>query len=153
MAFELAIQNGACSGGLGGQGQISTIEQSQAMEGTRGVPLLAAELISFRSVQGYAAGRLLSAKSIGEHLGAGQAVVDGFRALDDKGKSVSRQSREKNWLAAHRHEFKGRWIALDGDQLLASGASAREVFAAVGKHKPTPLVMEIPEQESSFPGW
>lgn len=37
-------------------------------------------------------------------------------------------SREMNWLKEHRHEYIGKWIALDGDRLVAQGTSAREVY-------------------------
>ena len=40
-------------------------------------------------------------------------------------------TREMRWLAEHRHEYGGQWVALDGDKLLASGPNAREVYEAV----------------------
>src|SRR5258708_2274473 len=45
---------------------------------------------------------------------------------------LERNRRELNWLARHRAEYAGRWIALLGDQLVATGISAREVYAAIG---------------------
>ena len=37
---------------------------------------------------------------------------------------------ELRWLAEHKDQYLGRWVALDGDRLVASGASAREVYLA-----------------------
>jgi hypothetical protein len=36
---------------------------------------------------------------------------------------------EYEWLAKHRREYIGQWIALKGDQLIAHGPVAKEVFA------------------------
>ena len=73
------------------------------------------------------------------------------------GESVSGAERERTefkWLALNRHRYAGRWVALDGDQLLAVGDSAREVYAAVGNHQPAPLVTRVePEDELQFAGW
>jgi hypothetical protein len=177
MISGLAIQNGAYPGGLGGYPQLFTIEsmtapaskppkpavefanqcygaeQSQTIESACGKPLFVVELANFPSFNACGIRRISSSKSIAEQLESAQTVIARFRKLTDKAEQVSRHDREKNWLAANRHEFRGRWIALDGDKLLATGTSSKEVFAAVGKHKPTPLVMQIAEQESSFPGW
>ena len=38
--------------------------------------------------------------------------------------------REAAWLDEHCDEYAGRWVALDGDRLIISGASAKEVHAA-----------------------
>jgi len=178
MTSELAIQNGAYPGGLGGYQQLFTIEsitapvrkpqkpafefanrhygaeQSQAIETARGSSLVGAERGHFPISKAYGVSRFgSSSKSIAEQLESAMVVIDRFRKLADKAERVSRHDRERNWLAAHRHEFRGRWIALDGDKLLAAGTSSKEVFAAVREHKPTPLVVEIAERESSFPGW
>jgi len=39
------------------------------------------------------------------------------------------RTKEFEWLAKHRQEYAGQWIALMGDQLVASGTIAKEVFA------------------------
>lgn len=38
---------------------------------------------------------------------------------------------ERRWLEDNRQVYAGRWVALDGDQLLAAGSNAREVYAAL----------------------
>ncbi|HZF39251.1 MAG TPA: hypothetical protein VE715_10530 [Blastocatellia bacterium] len=38
---------------------------------------------------------------------------------------------ERKWLEENGREYAGHWVALDGDHLLATGSSAREVYAAL----------------------
>ena len=35
------------------------------------------------------------------------------------------------WLEQNKNDYAGRWVALDGDRLLVTGNSAREVYAAL----------------------
>jgi hypothetical protein len=39
-------------------------------------------------------------------------------------------ARELKWLDAHRHEYAGQWVAVEGDQLIAHDEKAKAVFAA-----------------------
>ena len=39
------------------------------------------------------------------------------------------RTQEFEWLRQHEREYIGQWIALMGDQLIASGTVAKEVFA------------------------
>ncbi len=39
-------------------------------------------------------------------------------------------ARESAWIQKHRDEYAGQWVALDGERLISSGSSAKEVFAA-----------------------
>jgi Family of unknown function (DUF5678) len=36
----------------------------------------------------------------------------------------------RRWIAAHRAEYAGQWVALDGDRLIASGDTEAEVADA-----------------------
>ena len=63
-----------------------------------------------------------------------------------------RDEAESAWLAANRDRYVGLWIALQGDELLASAPTAREVFAAVAGRASKPLVMQI-EPPAPFAGW
>lgn len=38
---------------------------------------------------------------------------------------------ERKWLEENGQEYAGRWVALDGVRLLATGSSASEVYAAL----------------------
>ena len=65
------------------------------------------------------------------------------------------RSRERRWLAAHRHSYPGLWLALDGDALIASGNSLMEVLReAKQKGSTNPLVAWSEEiEEAPFGGW
>lgn len=67
---------------------------------------------------------------------------------------AERARLEFRWLAENAERYTGRWVALDGDRLLAAGASAREVYAAIGDHEGTPLVTRVePIDGTYFAGW
>ena len=38
---------------------------------------------------------------------------------------VRSRTTEQEWLAAHSHEYRGQWVALEGDALLSHGTDAR----------------------------
>jgi hypothetical protein len=61
--------------------------------------------------------------------------------------------QELRWLAENRHRFSGRWIALEGDRLLAAGDTSREVFLQVANRPRPPLVIRIDEEDLPFAGW
>jgi hypothetical protein len=65
------------------------------------------------------------------------------------------RDRELQWLAAHRHEYPGLWVALDGYTLVASSQSLAEVLRqARHKGSPNPLVAWSGEiAEAPFGGW
>lgn len=44
---------------------------------------------------------------------------------------VRDRSREYAWLEQHRDEYDRKYVALDGDNLLAAGESAKEIAAKV----------------------
>lgn len=35
---------------------------------------------------------------------------------------------ERAWIEAHRDEYLGQWVALDGDRLIAHGSDAKKVY-------------------------
>ncbi len=55
-------------------------------------------------------------------------VVPEGRIISTNAPSIDR-TKESEWLAKHRRQYAGQWVALIGDQLLASGTEAKEVFA------------------------
>jgi antitoxin (DNA-binding transcriptional repressor) of toxin-antitoxin stability system len=75
-------------------------------------------------------------------------------ALGDAANRAERERTEFRWLALNRGGYAGRWVALDGDQLLAVGDSAQEVYAVIANQRRTPLVTRVePEDEVYFAGW
>jgi hypothetical protein len=65
-----------------------------------------------------------------------------------------RQFREEStWLADNSRTFSGRWIALEGRQLLAVGATSKEVFSKVANRAKPPLVIHVADEDLPFAGW
>ena len=61
------------------------------------------------------------------------------RWLEDKGATngerdvshadANRSAKSLRWLNENREKYLGQWVALDGDRLIASGATAKEVYS------------------------
>lgn len=61
-------------------------------------------------------------------------------------------TRERAWIEAHRHEYAGQWVALDGDRLVAASPNQAEVWAAVkADDAHLPLVCRIPAPDEPLP--
>jgi hypothetical protein len=61
-------------------------------------------------------------------------------------------SRERAWIEEHRHEYAGKWVALDGDRLVAASPNQAEVWAAVREDgAKLPLVCRIPAPDEPLP--
>jgi len=76
------------------------------------------------------------------------------KRIGGPGSGAARERAEFRWLALNRQQYAGRWVALDGNTLLAVGDTARDVYAAIASHEGTPLVTRIEaEGEAYFAGW
>jgi hypothetical protein len=73
-----------------------------------------------------------------------------FRKREEK---ESRDLQESQWLAIHRKEFAGQWIALQGDRFLGHADDAATIFRLVRGIQPKPLVMQIESNKFPFGGW
>ena len=61
------------------------------------------------------------------------------------------RSREMLWIKEHREEYAGQWVALNGDQLLAHGTDAHQVFAEARRLVASPFFAHLePEDEAHF---
>jgi hypothetical protein len=78
------------------------------------------------------------------------------------GKLVEREHRARQydahqkalaWLAENRGRYLDQWVALQGDELLATGSAARDVYARVRGLEPVPLVVKIESEQLPFGGW
>lgn len=81
---------------------------------------------------------------------------DGLEAIEKRGTRAMRSrsfQQEVQWLAENRNRFLGRWVALQGNVLLAEGATAREVFQQVAGQELPPLVIRIDSEDLPFAGW
>jgi hypothetical protein len=44
-------------------------------------------------------------------------------------------SKSREWLKAHRDEYIGKWIVLDGDKLIGAGEDPRPIVAQVARRR------------------
>lgn len=71
-----------------------------------------------------------------------------------KQRKKQRSLRELDWLKAHKSQYAGHWVALDGDQLLASGSDPKSVLAEAKRQGvELPLLVRVPDSELPFGGW
>ncbi|MFN7923252.1 MAG: DUF5678 domain-containing protein [Bryobacteraceae bacterium] len=59
------------------------------------------------------------------------------------------------WLQEHRLEYQGKWVAIHGDQLIAAGPDAAEVFRKAHEAGIDVPFVEYIEVEPQLPymGW
>lgn len=61
---------------------------------------------------------------------------------------------EQRWLASHESEYRGQWIALDGDRLIAHSTDSKSVFRrAQEATSNTPFVKFIDNDDLPWGGW
>ena len=62
---------------------------------------------------------------------------------------------EIQWLSRRRKRYVGKWVALDGDRLIAAGSHAKEVYQAARRAGvEVPFVEQIrPADKLPFAGW
>jgi predicted Zn-dependent protease len=63
--------------------------------------------------------------------------------------------QERAWINAHRDEYLGQWVALDGDHLVAHGTDAKNVYDEAREQGITApyLVHVTPKVEAYVGGW
>lgn len=62
------------------------------------------------------------------------------------------RTREMAWVAAHRREYAGQWVALDGDRLIAASPVRAEISAAVkADGADLPLIHRIASPDEPLP--
>ncbi|HYE71759.1 MAG TPA: DUF5678 domain-containing protein [Blastocatellia bacterium] len=60
---------------------------------------------------------------------------------------------EYEWLARHQLKYVGQWVALSGNQLIAHGQTAKEVFARAQELRvKRPLVLLVEDPNLPFAG-
>jgi|SRR5581483_4273880 len=60
------------------------------------------------------------------------------------------RTKEYEWLDQHRYEYIGEWLALEGDQLVAHGPVAKEVFAEARRKGFQPLFVYVDDPDVPF---
>lgn len=62
-------------------------------------------------------------------------------------------SKSREWLKAHRQDYVGKWVVLDGDRLIGAGDDPRHIFEqARAQGVKVPFVKFIPESLEPFMG-
>ena len=86
-------------------------------------------------------------------------LADSLRDLDKPSKPVPTtfaskdRTAENEWLKENRAKYVGRWIGLEGNQLIASSHRAKDVYAAAKELKiDRPLVIYIEEANIYYLG-
>jgi len=71
---------------------------------------------------------------------------------------ANRSTKSLRWLHENREKYSGQWVALDGNRLIASGPTAKEVYSkAKAKGVEIPFVelvtdpTPVPSTEGGFP--
>lgn len=58
------------------------------------------------------------------------------------------RTREHEWVKAHKQEYAGQWVALDGDRLVAASPDRLELSKAVKADGGSlPLILRVPSPE------
>jgi hypothetical protein len=69
---------------------------------------------------------------------------------------ANRSAKSLRWLDENREKYSGQWVALDGDRLIASGPTAKEVYSkAKAEGVEIPFVELVTDREPvpSTGGW
>ena len=70
-------------------------------------------------------------------------------AVDVSQRHANGSAKSLRWLYENREKYLGQWVALDGDRLIASGPTAKEVYAkAKAEGVEIPFVELVTEQDS-----
>lgn len=91
--------------------------------------------------------------TLASHLWRGKAALEKAATIRENTRKKKLFREELQWLAENRREFLGKWVALQGVDLLAVGATAKEVFSKVADQKTPPLVVRIVDEDLPFAGW
>ena len=76
-------------------------------------------------------------------------------AVPSSERSYPSNEQERAWISAHRDEYLGQWVTLDGDRLVAHGTDAKKVYdeaRELGSKAPY-LERVSPKQEAFMGGW
>jgi Family of unknown function (DUF5678) len=73
----------------------------------------------------------------------------------DRSDSAVKRMQHLAWLKAHREEYAGQYVALDGDRLLGAGATIQEAHEQARRHGvERPFLTHISSaNDAPFGGW
>lgn len=86
---------------------------------------------------------------------AGPVLQEQGESACEPSADVKYRKREYQWMKEHQVEYAGQWVALNGDCLIAHGASARQVLEEADKSgAKLPFIARIESPEDPpFGGW
>ena len=70
--------------------------------------------------------KLELARFLTEQAKLDQAAAEQGEADTDQTAAAVKRAQRMAWLKAHREEYAGQYVALDGDRLVGAGATIRE---------------------------
>ena len=76
-----------------------------------------------------------------------------LREMQEQSAAKDQEKLERDWLAKHRREYAGQWIALLGDRLISHSMNASDVFSAARAAGVKALVLRVEDSELRFAGW
>lgn len=84
-----------------------------------------------------------------------RAALEALESNGDAQLAFRTHEQERAWVYAHRDEYLGEWVALEGDRLLAHGPDARKVYeAARAQGVAAPYVERVePKVDAFMGGW
>ena len=75
---------------------------------------------------------------------------------NDSQAHTNRSAKSLRWLQENREKHLGQWVALDGDRLIASGPTAKDVYSKAKAEGVEIPFVELVNKEESGPftgGW
>lgn len=83
-----------------------------------------------------------------------QKISDKENKREDLERRNERFRRALQWIEAHKEEFDGQFVLLEGDQLIAYGTNPKELYdTARAKGISIPFVKRIKAKDLPFGGW
>lgn len=84
-----------------------------------------------------------------------RAALNALGSNGDTQPAYRTNEQERSWINAHREEYLGQWVALDGDRLVVHGTDAKQVYDEAREQGITAPYLErvSPKQEAFIGGW
>jgi len=82
-----------------------------------------------------------------------KALIDSLPSFPEQQAKYRAREREAAWVNKHRNEYMGRWVAVEGNTLVALGEDARAVYKAAREAGiEIPYVVRVEQREEAFMG-
>ncbi len=92
-------------------------------------------------------------RTVTVHLAQVRAALETFAQSYTQAERHRKHQQSLEWLSKNRRQYAGQWIALQGDKLLATGRTAKQVYSQVLGQQSPPLVVKIDAEDLPFGGW